>query len=209
MAQRDRYVDVLRALALVRVMTYHALGWAWLPLLFPSMGIMFALAGGLVAVSLDRASSARVFWRKRIRRLLPPFWLFGAVALAGMWALGWSVTEEAGLAFTWGAAWAWVLARAPPPFSAEGVDWVTPLWYIRTYLWFLLLSPALLWLFRRWPRVVLAAAPAVLAALELGLVPVSTATGDTLQHLGIFGTCWLLGFAHHDGAIGRLRRWRT
>jgi len=73
--QRDRYIDTLRAVALVRVMTYHSFGWAWLPLLFPSMGIMFALAGSLVAASLDRSPGNpwRVL-RKRTVRLLPPVW---------------------------------------------------------------------------------------------------------------------------------------
>ena len=204
MAQRDRYVDVLRALALVRVMTYHALGWAWLPLLFPSMGIMFALGGGLVAASLDRAPSARVFWRKRIRRLLPPFWLFGAAALAGMWALGWSVSEEAGVPFTWDTAWAWVLPLAAPPYSVEGVDWVTPLWYIRTYLWFLLLSPALLWLFRMWPLRMMALPPVALVAITLGLVELGGNTYDIVIQLSTYACCWMLGFAHHDGTLRRL-----
>jgi peptidoglycan/LPS O-acetylase OafA/YrhL len=40
-------------------------------------------------------------WRKRIRRLLPPFWVFGAVALAVSAALGRSGTEEAEQPFTW------------------------------------------------------------------------------------------------------------
>lgn len=209
MAQRDRYVDVLRALALVRVVTYHALGWAWLPLLFPSMGIMFALGGGLVAASLDRAASPRAFWRKRIRRLLPPFWLFGAVALAGMWALGWSVTEEAGLPFTWSTAWAWVVPLAAPPFSADGVDWVTPLWYIRTYLWFLLLSPALLWLFRRWPLRMMALPPVVLVVVTLGLVELGGRTYDVVVQLATYACCWMLGFAHQDGTLRRLPLART
>src|SRR4051812_14824854 len=51
---RARYLDLLRAVALVRVVTYHAFGWAWLTLAFPSMGVMFALAGSLMARSLDR-----------------------------------------------------------------------------------------------------------------------------------------------------------
>lgn len=42
---RDRYLDLLRAVALVRVVVYHLFGWAWLTILFPSMGVMFALAG--------------------------------------------------------------------------------------------------------------------------------------------------------------------
>lgn len=49
---RDRYFDLLRAIALFRVVFYHLMGWAWLPVLFPSMGVMFALAGNLMARSL-------------------------------------------------------------------------------------------------------------------------------------------------------------
>lgn len=51
---RDRYLDLLRSLALVRVVLYHLFGWAWLTVLFPSMGVMFALAGSLMARSLSR-----------------------------------------------------------------------------------------------------------------------------------------------------------
>lgn len=40
---RDRYFDALRAIALVRVVAYHTFGWAWVGLVFPSMGVMFAL----------------------------------------------------------------------------------------------------------------------------------------------------------------------
>jgi hypothetical protein len=58
-ARRDRYIDTLRAGALLRVILYHTFGFAWLPFLFPSMGIMFALAGGLVAASLDRHNTIR------------------------------------------------------------------------------------------------------------------------------------------------------
>ena len=49
---RDRYLDLLRSIALVRVVVYHLFGWAWLTVLFPSMGVMFALAGSLMARSL-------------------------------------------------------------------------------------------------------------------------------------------------------------
>ena len=37
----------------------------------------------------------------------------------------------------------------------------------------------------------------------------TASTADTLQHLGMFGTCWLVGFAHHDGALSRRGRGRT
>lgn len=51
---RDRYFDLLRGLAIFRVVLYHLAGWSWLPLVFPSMGVMFALAGNLMARSLKR-----------------------------------------------------------------------------------------------------------------------------------------------------------
>lgn len=53
---RDRYLDLLRTLALGRVVVYHIYGWAWLTIVFPSMGVMFALAGALMARSLKRSA---------------------------------------------------------------------------------------------------------------------------------------------------------
>src|SRR5512147_2850411 len=67
---RDRYLDLLRSIALVRVVVYHLFGWAWLSVLFPSMGVMFALAGSLMARSLSRPALSVV--KSRVRRLLPP-----------------------------------------------------------------------------------------------------------------------------------------
>ncbi|MGY1688870.1 acyltransferase family protein [Geodermatophilus sp. SYSU D01105] len=209
MRQRDRYIDFLRAFALIRVMTYHTFGWAWLPLAFPSMAIMFALGGGLVASSLDRAGSARAFWRKRLRRLLPPFWVFGAVAVAAMFALGWTTTSEAGQPWSWSTAWLWLVPLSDPPYSAEGLDWVIPLWYIRVYLWFILLSPAMLWLFRRWPVRMLAIPPVVLIVVTLGLVELSGRTYDLAVLLSTYACCWMLGFAHHDGTLRQLPLKRT
>ncbi|MGY1594785.1 acyltransferase [Geodermatophilus sp. SYSU D00708] len=209
MRQRDRYIDFLRAFALIRVMTYHTFDWAWLPLAFPSMGIMFALGGGLVAASLDRAGSARTFWRKRIRRLLPPFWVFGAVALAAMFALGWTTTGEAGQPWNWSTAWLWLVPLSDPPYSADALDWVVPLWYIRVYLWFILLSPAMLWLFRRWPMRMLAIPPIVLITVTLGLVSLGGRSYDLAVLLSTYACCWMLGFAHHDGTLRRLPLKRT
>jgi peptidoglycan/LPS O-acetylase OafA/YrhL len=54
-------------------MIYHLFWWGWLSVAFPSMGVMFALAGTLMAASLDRSRGGR--WGvigRRLRRLLPP-----------------------------------------------------------------------------------------------------------------------------------------
>src|SRR3954465_1881039 len=87
-AVRNRYLDLLRAAAIVRVIVYHLFGWPWLSILLPAMGIMFALAGSLTAGSLDRRDFDRVIV-SRLRRLLPPLWLLGLLAVPLMLALGW------------------------------------------------------------------------------------------------------------------------
>lgn len=71
-AGRDRYFDALRALAIVRVVAFHAFPFAVLEFVFPSMGVMFALGGSLMVKSIDR--SARDAVRNRLRRLLPALW---------------------------------------------------------------------------------------------------------------------------------------
>ncbi|MFP5372818.1 MAG: acyltransferase family protein, partial [Actinomycetes bacterium] len=207
---RDRYIDVLRAAALVRVVTFHALGWAWLPLIFPSMGVMFALAGALAAGSLDRAASIGAFYRRRLRRLLLPFWLFGAVMVGIMLVRGWQVSLDDGSnPLTWRTAWFWVLPLSDPPASSQGYEWTAPLWYIRTYLWFVLLSPAVLWLFRRWPLRSGAVPVATMLLVSSGLLILEGRTSEIVIELCTYAGCWLLGIAHHDGALRRLPLART
>jgi peptidoglycan/LPS O-acetylase OafA/YrhL len=133
--RRDRYIDTLRAGALVRVIAYHTFGFAWLPFLFPSMGIMFALAGGLVAASLDRAQHNP--WKvlgKRARRLLPPLWMLGIVLVPIMMVHGWvAVADEGGVPLDAQALLHWVVPLGDPGASDWGYQFTTPLWYIRAY----------------------------------------------------------------------------
>jgi peptidoglycan/LPS O-acetylase OafA/YrhL len=146
-----------------------------------------------------------VFLRKRLRRLLPPFWVFGAVMLAIMLTLGWQVdAESGGVDLSWSNVWLWVFPLADPPASSEGFLWVLPMWYIRAYLWFLLLSPALLWLFRRWPLRLLVLPAVVLPLLTLGLIDFPDPYWDIICITCMYAACWLLGFAHHDGKLRRL-----
>jgi hypothetical protein len=182
------------------------LSWAWLPLLFPSMGVMFALAGGLVASSLDRRHHWSVL-RSRVRRLLPSLWAMGLLLVPVMVWRGWTYDPVTfvGQPLDWRGLLFWVVPFATPVSSDWGADFVLPLWYIRTYLWLLLLSPALLWLFRRWPAWTLSAPLVVMLAFTSGAVVDNGSRSDELVlSLGTFGACWLLGFAHHDGILRRL-----
>jgi peptidoglycan/LPS O-acetylase OafA/YrhL len=201
---RDRYIDCLRAIALVRVVVYHTFSWVWLPLVFPSMPIMFALAGALVAGSLDRSQvNPWPVLGRRIRRLLPPVWALGVVAVPLMLFVGWTADADRGVGspLTWDSLLLWVVPLSEPPGSAWGYDWSEPLWYLATYLWLLLLSPSLLWLFRRWPLRTLAVPLLAVAAGTAGLWSADKRAGQVALDLATFGACWMLGFAHHDNRI--------
>lgn len=190
MADRDRYVDLLRAAAIVRVVLYHMFPVAWLGFAFPAMGVMFALGGSLMARSLDRDRDRAV--ARRLRRLLPALWVLGALVVPAMLLHGWADRPP------WPELLLWMVPVAEPP----GSEWALPatevLWYLVTYLWLVLLSPALLWSYRRWP------VPTALSPLVLLI-----AVGDrnaVVTDVATFGACWVAGFAHRDGALRRMAR---
>ncbi|MFF8964286.1 acyltransferase [Streptomyces globisporus] len=215
---RDRYLDLLRTIALVRVVIYHVFGWAWLTILFPSMGVMFALAGSLMARSLSRPALGVI--RGRIRRLLPPMWVFALVVVPMMFALSWQPVKEDGLWWFVKLAWYVVPVGAPPfPWSSGdraglledtwAVQAAGPLWYIRAYLWFVIASPLLLRAFRKLPWATLLAPLGLTAVIGTGLVTIPGETGNALSDFAVFGSCWVLGFAHHDGLFTDVPRYLT
>lgn len=216
---RDRYLDLLRSLALVRVIVYHLFGWAWLTVLFPSMGVMFALAGSLMARSLKRPAWGVV--KSRVRRLLPPLWAFSAVVLTLMFAGGWDPAGESSDGPARGLAELvhYVVPVGAPPYpwhlgSKSGLledTWAVqaagPLWYLRAYLWFVVASPLLLWAFRRAPWPTLLAPLGLTAVVGTGLVTIPGETGNAVTDFAVYGGCWVLGFAHHEGMLQRIPRY--
>lgn len=216
---RDRYLDLLRTIALVRVVVYHLFGWAWLTVLFPSMGVMFALAGSLMARSLKRPPLGVI--RDRVRRLLPPLWLFGAVVLTLMFAGGWNPLDDPDHGGTLGVVELlnYIVPLGAPPFpwdigSKSGLlenTWAVQaagvLWYLRAYLWFVLASPLLLWAFRRAPWVTLFAPLALTAVVGTGVVSIPGETGNAVSDFAVYGSCWVLGFAHQEGVLARIPRY--
>ncbi|MGW5614835.1 acyltransferase family protein [Streptomyces sp. NPDC003877] len=215
---RDRYFDLLRALALFRVVLYHLTGWAWLPLVFPSMGVMFALAGNLMARSLKRPPVQVI--RGRLRRLLPPLWLLGVVGVTGMVLQGWGPGADGHPGWWWLHLTFWIVPFSDPPYG-EGLpgvpgvigenwaaDFAGPLWYIRAYLWYVLLSPLLLKALRALPAVTLSVPIVLAVAFEQGWL---TLPGEripsALTDFSTFGACWILGMAHQEGILRRLPRY--
>ncbi|WP_369077143.1 acyltransferase family protein [Symbioplanes lichenis] len=199
---RDGYFDTLRAVAIVRVVAYHAFHYAVLALVFPSMGVMFALGGSLMASSLGR-SAGRTVIKGRVRRLLPALWVMGLILVPLMLVTDW-VHRPA-----WPSLLLWAVPLAQPPASHGGGDVAAEgagvLWYLAAYLWFVLLSPLLLRLYRR-QRVLTIVLPLVaLALLHNEPLVTGNAAVSTAGYVLTFLPCWALGFAHRDGDLRRMR----
>jgi peptidoglycan/LPS O-acetylase OafA/YrhL len=194
---RDRWFDLLRAAAIVRVVLYHMFPVAWLGLGFPAMGVMFALGGSLRARSVDRSATRAV--RGRLRRLLPALWLLAAVVVPAMLLLGWE--DHPG----WPALLLWVLPVAEPPST----EWAEPirgvLWYLVTYLWLVLLSPVLLAIYRKARAATVLAPLALLPLFQIAPWPFGDRSASVIEDVLTFAACWVLGFAHRDGDLRRLR----
>jgi peptidoglycan/LPS O-acetylase OafA/YrhL len=155
------------------------------------MAVMFALAGSLMAASLDGHGVRAV--GRRLRRLLPALWVLAAVFVPAMLLTG--------LALDWRLLY-WGLPLLDPPANSWGALVLSAIWYLRDYLWFVLLSPLALPLFRRFPIPTLAAPYLLLVLVESGVLPAHPVLSD----VGLYFGAWLLGFAHHDGMLRRLSR---
>ncbi|WP_428964025.1 acyltransferase family protein [Micromonospora fluostatini] len=187
---RNRYLDLLRFLAIIRVVVYHVTGWASLTLIFPAMSVMFALAGSLMAASLTRTGPSAVV--RRLRRLLPSLWVVALIFVPAMLFTGLEPTWRVVL---------WLFPVADPPANHWGALALSVIWYLRDYLWFVLASPIALWLFRRAPLPTLLAPYLLLLAIQVGVLADPSLV---LREFGLYFGAWLLGFAHHDGLLRRL-----
>lgn len=194
-ATRDGFLDAIKAIALWRLVVWHALAWPWLSW-FAAMPAMFYVAGLLLQQSLDRHGRAAT-WASRIRRLLVPFWVFGAVALAAMALSGWRPDRLDLLA--------WIIPLGDPTGSEAMPGLWIPLWYLRAYLWILLAAPVLSWACRR-------LGPAVLlgpVAATLGVWWIQQAGRDVplaLADAALFPAFAMAGMLTAMGRIDTRRR---
>jgi len=203
---RDGFIDALRAVALIRVVVWHAIGDPKISWIITTMPLMFFVAGSLLASSLDRAQPLVVL-RRRLTRLLVPFWFFGALVLSVCAAVDVRSGSDA-TSLSLGQLWAWIVPLVNPTASAWEAGWASsPLWYLRAYLWILLLSPALLWVWRRVSGVALTGAIATMGLAHIVSTAQSSGPGAAiwiLGDLGIYGFFVMLGFAHRDGHFDRM-----
>ncbi|MEU8240798.1 acyltransferase [Actinoplanes missouriensis] len=197
--KRDRYFDLLRVLAIIRVSVFHMFPYALLELAFPSMGVMFALAGSLMANSLDRSPSAITVIRGRLRRLLPAYWVLAAVLVPAMFLYGWEQRPP-----LWHLV-AWIVPFVDPPSSSFGMQAAEVLWYLVTYLWLVALSPIMIWLYRKARLAAIVAPIVVLLALSIHPIwPANENYQEVATNILMYASCWMIGFAHRDGSLKKI-----
>lgn len=206
---RNGTLDTIRSIAVVRVVLWHTFATAALSWSVASMPAMFFVAGSLLAGSLDRRP-ARAVLADRLRRLLIPFWGFALVVLSVL-AVVHRMDGTDRTTISAAALVRWLLPVADPGASSWEAGWITsPLWYLRCYLWLLVLSPLLRAAQRRFGPMVLVAPMAAVFVLDHLVRHPGLAPGwfpDVQWYLGdlaVYSFFVLLGFGHHDGW---LRRW--
>jgi chitinase len=203
-ARRNTRFDLLRLIALVGAISYQWFGWSWTPLVIPFSALTFAIAGALMAASLDRTQAHP--WTslaKRVRRVVLPVWGLAAVAVPLMvWHSsaaggGTGIRNWPG----WRSLVLWIIPLFEPPSSAWGTAWTGSLWFVPAYLWLVLISPPLLWCFRKWPLRTAALPVLGLAVALSGVWSPSSQLGEVLLTLALFGGYWLIGFAYRNNRI--------
>jgi chitinase len=210
-AQRAAYLDLLRLIALIGVIIYQWFGWNGTAIAIPFAALTFTVAGVLIAASLDR--SAAFPWTvlaRRARRVMLPVWGLAAVAIPLMIWYGSTVGAVPGMTPmpSWQSMLWWVVPLVEPPSSAWGTVWTGSLWFVPAYLWLALISPPLLWCFRRWPLRTAAFPAFGLAAALSGIWSPSGPVGEVLLTFALFSGYWLIGFAYYDKRIQQMS-WTT
>ena len=188
---RSVYLDALRAVALVRVIVFHASG-SWMVTAFTAMPLMFFIAGTLYAASLDRRPASTVI-KDRYRRIMLPYWLY-LVAMVALWGamgvLG-EITPVNWVGFLFP-----VLSLGGPvgPGASDALHltWFA-LWYIQMHLVLSLIGGRLRTWQRTRPRSLWGGVVAIFLLGALGAPGLSIAM--------FYVACWIIGYSHHDGRV--------
>ena len=181
--QRDAALDGLRALAILRVITWHASGWSWTTWIISSVPAMFVVTGALLARSLQKGSAFQVLW-KRFKRLLVPLWCYSIV----VYALSFYFQVRTS------AIWTFFLPFNQPTSLIASQWFTSAMWYLRAYVWVLVLAPFIFALTRRWKSLI--PAVGIVAVVAFGIrnndtTGFSWAVGDIL----LYSTCTAAGMA--------------
>lgn len=202
--ERDRFLDLVRAVAILRVFMIHAAGstgWLWWPApswILPGMPLVFFTSGALAAPSLERHTT-RQYWADRYRRLVIPYWaLLGTGLAVGAFAWWYWGTDE------WTPRWFRIPDAVIPvvqPRVMPGLtDVTTHLWFMSTFLILIAGTPWLAALHRRRPLAPLAAMTAVFAVV-VTIDRVWMTVPEEIIYVPLFGMFLCAGFGYADGTL--------
>ena len=202
MDNRQLYPDFLRASAIAKIVVFHFVGWQLLTYI-PSLGIMFALAGWFVANSLKSNSGLVVIYH-RLVRLLPTWWAFASVTLIA----GFFYAKGEGIQLQTTFAWLFPYEKVTWNLDnsyAEDVIVVT--WYISAYLTLVLLSPLLMYAYKKLSWVAIFVPVIVMVIYTQFSSYELTVYGENWYQVLMFSGCWMLGFAKADNSINNVPRY--
>ena len=205
-AARDRFLDVVRAGAILAVVAQHWMmpvlsfsgttlttgnalatrGWWIITWASQVMPLVFFAGGAANLISLRRAASTRDWFAGRVRRLLIP-----VLPLLAVWLVAPDLLRAIGV--------------PPQPVQVASAIAAQLLWFLSVYLLTVLLTPLMVAAHRRWGLAV----PAMLAGLG---VFVDVARFSDLGMIGYANAVivWVavhqLGFHYVEGKLGTLTR---
>lgn len=187
-ATRDAALDGLRAIAIVRVILWHTTGWLWTTWTVSSIPAMFIVTGALISRTSSRQSTMYAV-KQRLKRLIPPLWFYGTIVLGLCIASGIPVRQP----------WRFFFPVLQPSANIANQWFTSAMWYLRAYVWVLILAPALVVISRRMPRsgVVIGAILLVVASTQFAA---TGAVGWMMSDIVLYSLCTLIGmsFFHEE-----------
>jgi peptidoglycan-N-acetylglucosamine deacetylase len=206
---RDRFLDLLRLVAVVRVVALHTctkppvVYLPWIQWIFPGMAEVFFVSGVVTAASLQERGGIAVV-RARLRRLLPPFYAYAVVAL-GVMAVTDARSASPDASLDRGDFLSFLFPVVRPTGSVTRVVLWGHLWFLTAFLWVLVFAPLTFWLHRRiraWSLVLPAVGFAVTVwAAKLGGYQVR----EEFYNVFMFGWFFQLGYLYENGWLQKRR----
>lgn len=208
-SERDRFLDLLRALSVLRVVALHMflrpplVYLPWIQWLYPGMPEIFFVSGSLIGPGLDKRPPRKVVL-SRLRRVVPPYIPYAMAAMAVM-----AVTDRrstaAAASFTGRHLLSFLVPLTRPEGSTTRVILWGHLWFVTAFIWLILLSPLLWWLAKRVGAVLMLVPLLGFATCVYLEKRHQIGLGEEFWATSQFGTYYVLGMVRSAGRLPKLR----
>lgn len=208
-ADRDRFLDLLRLVSVLRVVALHTatkppvIHWPWIQWIFPGMPAVFFVSGAVTAASLTRRPGMSVVG-KRLRRLFPPYVIYAVAALAVMVIT--DLRSSAPKATLDRGDWLSFLFPVVRPTGSESrvVLW-GHLWFLTAFFWVIALSPLTFRIFRRFRALSLLIPVIGFAVCVWADKMAIFKVREEYYQVTMFGWFFQLGYFYQDGTLQKIR----